>query len=118
MRASIPPITPGLPGIGLKASGADAPQPASQPTVPTGSVEVVPCKISATALSRLAGRAGVRLEDAFDESRLTIEAIASRCHGCRGGLDRADQAAVTERDADIAERAGSPDGCKPQGFST
>jgi hypothetical protein len=40
----------------------------------------------------------------LDENRLTIE--ASRCRGCRGGLDRAGQAEVTERDADIAERAG------------
>jgi hypothetical protein len=42
--------------------------------------EIVPCTISAAALSRLAGRAGVRLEDAFDENRLTIEAIASRMY--------------------------------------
>ena len=40
--------------------------------------EIVPCTISATALSRLAGRPGVPLQDAFDENRLTIEAIASR----------------------------------------
>jgi len=41
--------------------------------------EVVPCTISAAALSRLA-RAGARLEDAFDENRLTIEAIANRMY--------------------------------------
>ena len=45
--------------------------------------EVVPCKISAAALSRLAGRPGVGLEDAFDENRLTIEAIASRMYDVR-----------------------------------
>jgi len=41
--------------------------------------EVVPCTISAAALSRLA-RASARLEDAFDANRLTIEAIASRMY--------------------------------------
>jgi len=40
--------------------------------------EIVPCSISAAALGRLAGRPGVPLQDAFDENRLTIEAIASR----------------------------------------
>ena len=42
--------------------------------------EIVFCKISAAALSRLAGRPGVRWEDAFDENRLTIEAMASRMY--------------------------------------
>lgn len=42
--------------------------------------EIVFCKISAAALSRLAGRPGVRLEDAFDENCLTIETIASRMY--------------------------------------
>jgi predicted RNA-binding protein with TRAM domain len=55
--------------------------------------EVVPCKITAAALSRLAGRAGVRLEDAFDENRLTIDAIAGRMYDAgqtRPVLDEAD----------------------------
>jgi Protein of unknown function (DUF1488) len=42
--------------------------------------EIVFCKISAAALTRLAGRPGVRWEDAFDENRLTIEAMASRIY--------------------------------------
>ena len=42
--------------------------------------EVVPCKISAAALRRLAGRSGVPLEDAFDENRVKIEEIASRMY--------------------------------------
>jgi Protein of unknown function (DUF1488) len=55
--------------------------------------EIVPCTISAAALSRLAGRPGVPLEDAFDENRLTIEAIASRKYDAgqtRPVLDEAD----------------------------
>ena len=46
----------------------------------TNTGEVVPCTISATALSRLAGRRGIPLEDAFDENRVKIEAIASRLY--------------------------------------
>jgi Protein of unknown function (DUF1488) len=55
--------------------------------------EVVPCTISAAALRRLAGRSGVPLEDAFDENRVTIEAIASRKYDAgqaRPVLDEAD----------------------------
>ena len=42
--------------------------------------EITFCKISAAALTRLAGKPGVRWEDAFDENRLTIEAMASRMY--------------------------------------
>jgi hypothetical protein len=43
----------------------------------TQSGALVPCKISATTLSRVAGRVGSQRR-AFDENRDTIEAIASR----------------------------------------
>jgi hypothetical protein len=59
----------------------------------TNTREIEPCTISATTLTRLAGRPCVRLEEAFDENRLTIEAIASRKYDAGQGrpvLDEAD----------------------------
>jgi Protein of unknown function (DUF1488) len=48
--------------------------------------EITFCKISAAALTRLTRRPGVQLEDAFDENRLTIEAIASRMYDAGGKM--------------------------------
>jgi uncharacterized protein DUF1488 len=56
--------------------------------------EVVPCTISAAALSRLAGRPGVPLEDVFDEKRVTIEEIASRMYDAGQTRPVLDDAAV------------------------